>query len=429
MSDLYSILEWRGLIYDATRDTEQFLQREKAPVGYAGFDPTARSLHIGSLVPIMGLVHLQRTGGRPIAVVGGGTGMVGDPSGRTSERKFLTREELDANVEGLRAQLSHFLDFSGTHAAQMVNNLDWLGQITLLDFLREIGKYYTVNQMLAKESVRLRLDRAREGSEGISYTEFSYMLMQAYDFLHLFDTRSCRFQIGGSDQWGNITAGIELIGRLRQEQAYGLVMPLVTMSSGQKFGKSESGNVWLDAELTSPYRFYQYWINIPDADVVRYLKYFTLLSRERIVDIEREHAEAPDRRIAQRALADDLTRRVHGEDGLSRAVTASKALFGGDLEALSSADLADVFSDVPSVNLATLEEAREPFTAVELCVWSGMARSKGEARRLIEGGGVYVNNARVEDHARPVEKSARLHGRYLVLRRGNRSYYLIEWDE
>lgn len=355
--------------------------------------------------------------------------MIGDPSGRTDERTFLSESDLGANVAGIQAQLGQFLDFAGPRGAKLLNNLEWLGRISFLDFLRNVGKYYTVNQMLAKESVKLRLDRSQEGAEGISYTEFSYMLMQAYDFLHLFDTRGCRLQMGGSDQWGNITAGIELIGRLRGEQAYGLVTPLVTRSDGQKFGKSESGNIWLDEDMTSPYRFYQYWINVSDADVDRYLKYLTLMSAEEIDELTRAHAAAPHERLGQAALADDLTRRVHGETGRLRAIAATKALFGGNLSDLTPTELADVFVDVPSIDLAAVNDARSPFTAVDLAVWSGMTGSKGEARRLIQGGGVFINNRKVEDSASPIDRSARLHDRYLVLRKGKKNYWLITWAD
>jgi tyrosyl-tRNA synthetase len=427
MPSIYSELAWRGLVFDATRDTESYLAGEKAPLGYIGFDPTAPSLHVGSLVPVMALVHLQRAGGRPLAIVGGGTGMVGDPSGRQSERSFMEADEIVANVLGLRRQLEQFLDFSGPGGARLLNNLDWLGELSFLGFLREVGKYYTVNQMLAKDSVRLRLDRAREGGEGLSFTEFTYMLMQAYDFLHVHDRLGCRFQMGGSDQWGNITAGIELIGRLRNVQAYGLVMPLVTMASGEKFGKSTEGNVWLDPARTSPYRFYQYWLNTGDDDAERFLKFFTLFPREQIEALVAEHRQAPEKRSAQSALASDLTQRIHGADGLARARRASLALFGGELAELSAADLADVFADVPSVLLTSHPEFAEPFTAVELCVWSGLAKSRGEARRLAEGGGLYINNRRVEDFSRPVSAAERLHGRYLVVRKGAKHYTLAEW--
>lgn len=427
MSNLFSELRWRGLIFDATRDTETFLAGESSPLGYIGFDPTADSLHVGSLVPVMTLMHLQRFGGRPLAIVGGGTGMVGDPSGRSTERTFMGPDEIEANVAGLRNQLSHFLDFSGRGGAQMMNNLDWLGSLSLLEFLREAGKYYTVNQMLAKESVKLRLDRARDGGEGISFTEFTYMLMQAYDFLHVHDRLGCRFQMGGSDQWGNITAGIELIGRVRSVQAYGLVMPLVTMASGEKFGKSTEGNIWLDPGRTSPYRFYQYWINSADADVERFLKCFTLYSQEEIATHLATHAQSPEKRHAQEMLATEVTLRVHGKDGLANAQRASSALFGGALEDLSATDLTDVFGAAPSVMLPQHPEFTTPFTAVELFVWGGLAKSRGEARRLAEGGGLYINNRRVDDFSLPIDATARLHGRFLVLRKGAKTYALAEW--
>jgi tyrosyl-tRNA synthetase len=427
MSSLFSELQWRGLVFDATRDTERFLEQENSPLGYVGFDPTASSLHIGSLVPLMALMHLQRSGGRPVAIMGGGTGMVGDPSGRTSERTFMSPDEIETNLEGIRAQIGRFLDLSGPRAALVLNNLDWLGRLSFLGFLRDVGKYYTVNQMLSKESVKIRLDRAREGGEGISYTEFTYMLMQAYDFLHLHDELGCRFQMGGSDQWGNITAGIDLIGRLRNRQAFGLVLPLVTMASGEKFGKSVEGTVWLDAHRTSPYRFYQYWINTDDADLERYLKCFTLLTESEILAVVSLHQSSPQSRSGQTALARDITSRVHGEEGWTRALRASEALFGGSLQGLSSEELADVFADVPAVLLHELPDFFTPFAAVDLCVWSGLAGSKGEARRLIEGGGFYINNERVDDFKSPVEAGRRLHGRYLVLRKGQKNYTLVKW--
>jgi tyrosyl-tRNA synthetase len=429
LSNFFEEMKWRGLVQDATRDAEKYLAEEKHPVGYAGFDPTAPSLHIGHLLGVMALAHLQRQGGKPIAVVGGGTGMIGDPSGKSAERTFKTVAELEHNQTCLAAQLSRFIDFSGKHGTEMVNNYDWLGEVSLMAFLRDVGKYYTVNQMLAKDSVKIRLERSKEGAEGISFTEFTYMLMQAYDFLQLFDRRGCRFQMGGSDQWGNITAGIELIGRLRNLQAYGLVWPLIMSSSGQKFGKSEAGTVWLDAEMTSPYRFYQYWINIEDTDVDRYLKFFTLKEHEEIEATVAAHMKEPHKRTGQTALAEDVTLRVHGKDGLARAQAATKALFGGDLNDLSATDLADVFADVPSVDIANVPDASNSFTVVDLAVWSGMAKSKGEARRLIEGGGVYINNCRVEDMARPVEKTQRIHGKFLVLRKGNKSYWLVTWAQ
>lgn len=427
MPQLFEELTWRGLVFDATRDADAYLKRESSPSGYIGFDPTASSLHVGSLIPVMALVHLQRCGGKPIAVVGGGTGMVGDPSGKSAERSFLTEDELEANVAGIGQQLARFLDTEGAGGVQLINNLDWLSRLGFLEFLRDTGKYYTVNQMLAKESVKTRLDRSKDGAEGISFTEFTYMLMQAYDFLHLFDDQGCRLQLGGSDQWGNITAGIELIGRLRGEQAYGVVMPLVTTASGQKFGKSEEGTVWLDADRTSPYRFYQYWINTEDDDVEPYLKFFTLMSADEIAGVVKEHSAAPHKRLGQMALGRDVTGRVHGTDGLSRAELASKALFGGDLHELSEQDIQDVFADVPSVNLKDVTDYKSLFTVADICVWSGLAKSRGEARRLIQGGGVYINNQRTENFGREVTASERLFGRYLVLRKGAKNYFLVEW--
>jgi tyrosyl-tRNA synthetase len=313
-------LRWRGLLHDATEGAEAHLAEAPRTL-YIGFDPTGASLHVGTLLPIMALVHAQRAGHTPIALVGGGTGLIGDPSGKTAERKLLTKDQVAANADSIRRQLEHFLDFGAKrNAARLRNNLDWLGGLALVDFLRDIGKHFSVNQMLAKESVKRRIE---SDESGISFTEFAYSLLQSYDFLELHRREKCSVQMGGSDQWGNITAGIDLVRRMDGARAYGVVSPLITQASGVKFGKTEEGAVWLDAEMTSPFRFYQFWINVDDADAVRYLKYFTLLSTQRVDELTAEMAAAPQSRAAQKALADDVTGRLHGEGGLASAQRAT----------------------------------------------------------------------------------------------------------
>jgi tyrosyl-tRNA synthetase len=413
---------WRGMVYQASEGLEPLLEGGPQS-GYIGFDPSAASLHVGSLLPVMALARFQRHGHRPIAVMGGGTGMVGDPSGKSEERPLLTPEQIEANLAGLRRQLEPFLDFRASkNAAVMVNNADWLAAIPMMEFLRDVGKFFTVNYMLSKESVRRRID----SEKGISFTEFSYMLLQAYDFLVLHDRYGCRLQMGGSDQWGNITAGMDLIGRLRRVQAHGLVFPLVTTSSGKKFGKTEAGTVWLDPQMTSPYRFYQFWINADDRDVVTFLKYFTWLDRAEIEELERATSAAPERRAAQQRLAREVTRLVHGETALAGAERASKALFGEEISALAPEELLDVFQEAPSTRLERNKLAGSGISIVELAVLSGLAPSKGEARRLVDGGGVYLNNRRVSAPTQNVSAADALHGRFLVLRRGQREFRLVE---
>lgn len=423
MTPLLDELRWRGLLQDATHGVEEHLA-EGPRTGYIGFDPTARSLHVGSLLVIMGLVHLQRAGHTPIALVGGGTGLIGDPSGKTAERQLLTPEAVAENVAGIRAQLEHFLDFGAvTNAARMRNNLDWLGKLSYVDFLRDVGKHFSVNQLMAKEAVKRRLENEETG---ISYTEFSYVLLQSYDFLELYRREGCTLQMGGSDQWGNITAGIDLVRRTEAARVFGAVMPLVTNASGAKFGKSEGGNIWLDRELTSPYAFYQFWIQTEDVDAVRYLKYFTLLGREEIDALADATAREPHRRAAQQALAEDVTRRVHGESGLAEAQRATDALFGGALDGLSAPEIAEIFSDVPSTRLPRSSFEGDGMALVELLATSGVASSKGDARRAVEGGGVYVNNVRVDSVDARVASAQAVDGRYLILRKGKRSYHLVE---
>ncbi|MFH1765676.1 MAG: tyrosine--tRNA ligase [Gemmatimonadota bacterium] len=415
--------QWRGMIQDLTEGAREAFA-EGPRTAYIGFDPTASSLHVGNLLPIMGLVHLQRAGHSPIGVVGGGTGLIGDHSGKAQERQLLTKEQAAENLDGIRGQLEHFLDFQlSTNPARMVNNLDWLGELRTVDFLRDVGKHFSVNALLRKESVRRRLE---EEEGGISFTEFSYILMQAYDFLVLLDRYGCTVQMGGSDQWGNITAGIDLIRRMRGERAFGVVFPLVTSATGVKFGKTEAGAVWLDPARTSPYRFFQFWLNTDDQDAIPYLKYFSLLGEGEVVELEAALTECPHERAAQRALAEDVTRRVHGETGLGRAQQATQVLFGGVLEGLSGEEVADIFSDVPSSEFPRGTFEGDGVPILDLLAESGVASSKGDARRSIQGGGVYLNNIRIEDVDRSVRLEDALEGRFLVFRKGKKSYHLAK---
>ena len=414
---------WRGLLYDATDGSAPaFASRPR--VAYIGFDPTASSLHVGSLLPIMGLVHLQRAGHTPVALVGGGTGLIGDPSEKAAERALLSKDEAEANAAGIHSQLAHFLDFEVKgNPARMANNLDWLGRVGMVDFLRDVGKHFSINALLGKDSIRRRV---QDPQGSISFTEFSYVLLQAYDFLELHDRMGCTVQMGGSDQWGNITAGIELIRRVRGTRAYGVTFPLLTTSSGTKFGKTESGTVWLDPARTSPYRFYQFWMNTPDADAGAYLRLFTLFAREEVEELEASIEAEPHRRLAQKALAADVTRRLHGEDGLDRARKASQVLFGGEVEGLDADEIADIFADVPSSRISAGDVAGDGLPLVDLLHRSGLAISKSDARRAIAGGGVYLNNRRVADVAtRVMAVKNTLHGEFVVLRRGKKRYHLV----
>jgi tyrosyl-tRNA synthetase len=420
--DLFGELEWRGLVYDATEGLRDLIAREKLTT-YIGFDPTAASLHVGNLLPMVTLARLQRTGHPPIAVVGGGTGMIGDPSGKATERTLLTVEEVEKNVEGIRGQLARFLDFNDTTTpARLVNNAEWLTKLSAIEFMRDVGKYFTVNYMLAKESVK----RRSESDEGISYTEFSYLLLQSYDFLVLHDRFNCTMQMGGSDQWGNITAGVDLIRRLRGAKGHGLVMPLITTASGAKFGKTEAGAVWLDANLTSPFRFYQFWLNTDDGDAGRYLRYFTFLDRGAIESLEAEARTSPESRVAQRSLAREVTRMVHGEEHVARAERASSVLFGEDLSTLPADDVLSVFDDVPSSTLSAERLGGDGVAVTELLAASGLAASKGEATRLIRGGGVYVNNCRVTDERARLQLSQAIDGRLFVLRKGAKQNHVVK---
>ncbi|HZR25424.1 MAG TPA: tyrosine--tRNA ligase [Vicinamibacterales bacterium] len=417
---LWEELQWRGLMSEATDGLADAFANEHV-TAYIGFDPTASSLHVGTLLTIMGLARLQRFGHSPIAIVGGGTGMIGDPSGKSVERQLLSREQIDENVAGIRAQLERFLDFHAPkNPARIVNNADWLASFDLLGFLRDTGKYFTVNYMLQKESVNRRL----ESEEGISYTEFSYLLLQARDFLELFDRYGCTLQMGGSDQWGNITAGIDLIRKLRAKKAHGLVWPLLTTASGTKFGKTEAGTIWLDPNRTSPFQFYQFWLNTDDRDVIAYLKYFTFLTRDRIAELEAITSASPEKREAQRVLARELTTLVHGEEQTARAEQGSTVLFGDDLSSLSVADVLAVFADVPSTEIAA-DQIADGIGVVDLVARVQLAPSKGEARRLVQGGGVYVNNKRVTDPQTKLTRADAIGGELFVVRKGAKQNHVI----
>ncbi len=423
MSSVFETLRARGLVEQVSSgDIGTKLDTETLTV-YAGFDPSADSLHLGHLVPIMTLAHLQRAGHRVLPLVGGATGMIGDPSGKSEERNLLSAEEVERNVEGQRKQLSRFLDFDGPTPAKLVNNSDWIGRMSFIEWLRDVGKHFTVNYMLAKDSVKSRL-----GSEaGISYTEFSYMTMQAYDFLHLFDAEGCTLQVGGNDQWGNITAGIDLIRKLRAATAYALTCPLVTTSSGEKFGKTADNAVWLDPARTSPYLFYQYWINVDDRDVVRYLNFFTFLEAEEIASLAESVKAKPQGREAQKRLAWEVTALVHGDDVATRAKRASEIIFGGEVSGLSDQEIMEVFAEVPSV---TMDAARleEGFPLIDLLAESGLTKSKGGARKLIQGGGANVNNRRETDLARKLTRADLASEHVVVLRSGKKNYRLVRFE-
>ena len=420
-ANLFDELQWRGLVYDATEGLADAFAKERV-TAYIGFDPTASSLHVGTLLTIMGLARLQRFGHSPIAIVGGGTGMIGDPSGKSQERQLLSREQIDENVAGIKAQLERFLDFDApVNPARIVNNADWLASFDLLGFLRDTGKYFTVNYMLQKESVKTRLD------VGMSYTEFSYMLLQAYDYLQLHRKEGVTLQIGGSDQWGNITAGIELIRRSLSAEAHALTFPLLTTASGKKFGKSEAGAVWLDPERTSPYQFYQFWINTDDRDVGQSLRTFTLLERDEIESLDRAVHERPESRDAQRTLAREVTRRVHGEQALQAAEEVSALLFGkGDPTTLSPNALDLLEREIPVFRI-DVADPRDSSVIID-AVSSGkdaLFKSKGEARRAVSQGGLYLNGERLPSEPVPISHSQFLPGRRLLVRKGARTYGLV----
>ena len=416
--DLLEDLAWRGMLSESTEGLREALAA--GPVtAYIGFDPTADSLHVGSLLTMLGLARLQRSGHVPIAIVGGGTGMIGDPK-PTQERPLLSREDIERNIEGIRPQLARVLDFdSTTNAARIINNADWLASFDLLGFLRDTGKYFTVNYLLQKEAVSRRLD----SEEGISFTEFSYPLLQARDFLELFDRYNCTLQMGGSDQWGNITAGIDLVRKLRAKRVHGLVWPLMTTASGTKFGKTEAGTVWLDPARTSPFRFYQFWLNTDDRDVVRYLKVFTFLPREEVDALERASAEHPERREAQRALARAVTALVHGDDQVQRAERAAQVLFGEDIRSASVDDVLMVFEDAPSTELSLPAEG---MPLAEMLATVKLVPSKSEAMRLLKSGGVYVNNVRAADEKVRLTAADAIEGTLFVLRKGRKDHHIVK---
>ncbi|MEY2466968.1 MAG: tyrosyl-tRNA synthetase [Verrucomicrobiota bacterium] len=418
-------LQWRGLIADCT-DRDELTKRTASPLTlYCGFDPTADSLHVGNLVPLLALRRFQLLGHHPIAVAGGATGSIGDPSGKTAERQLLTKEILDHNIASVKVQLAKLLDFeTKQNPARLVDNASWTSGISFLDFLRDIGKHFSVNQMVAKESVRARME---DREVGISYTEFSYMLLQAFDFYVLRRDQNCELQIGGSDQWGNITAGIELTRKKLGQHVFGLTLPLITNTDGSKFGKTAAGAIWLDPKRTSVYRFYQFWINTSDADVIRYLKFFTFLSREEIAALEKKHTENPGAREAHKKLAREMTTLIHGEVEMINADVASRVLFGENLDLLNSKT--DFFhclvGEVPTkqIEKSKLEGAGFPF--VDLIVHSGLCPSKGQARKDIEGGGAYLNNVREANFQRAVTANDLLFGKHLLLRKGKKNYVVI----
>ena len=428
--DLYSELEWRGLVYDASEGVQEVLAREKV-TAYIGFDPTASSLHVGSLLPILALARLRHFGHSVVALVGGGTGLIGDPSGKVGERSLLDHEQVKANAVAVKKQLGKILASASRRAKRqgrtadsllgakkIVDNAKWLKKLTAVEFMRDVGKHFTVNSMLSKESVKRRL----EGQEGISYTEFSYLLLQAYDFLELYDGYKATLQLGGSDQWGNITAGMDLIRRVRNVKAHGLVLPLVEAASGTKFGKTEAGTIWLDPELTRPYEFYQFWLRTEDRDAVRYLKFFTYLPQEQIAELEAATAREPERRLGQRELAQQVTGLVHGKAAVREAEAAAQTLFSGDISAMSVSQLLQVFPNVPS---STTAFASDGWPIVELLASSRVTPSKGEATRLIRSGGIYVNGRRITDEKLRLRPADAVEGQLFVVRKGKRDNFLI----
>ncbi|MEF3311562.1 tyrosine--tRNA ligase [Paenibacillus sp. GYB004] len=413
-------LEYRGLVYQVTdrEGLKKKLESERV-VLYCGFDPTADSLHIGSLLPILCLRRFQLAGHISMALVGGGTGLIGDPSGRSSERSLNTADTVAQWTESLKRQLSQFLDFDlPDNAARLVSNYDWLSTLDTISFLRDVGKNFTVNYMLAKDSVDSRL------ANGISFTEFSYMILQAYDFHKLHQDLGCSLQLGGSDQWGNITAGLDLIGKMGGGEAYGMTMPLVTKSDGKKFGKSESGAIWLDRNKTSAYQFYQFWINTDDNDVIKFLKYFTFLTREQIAALETELGERPEQRAAQRELAREVTRIVHGDEAVESAENITQALFSGDFARLSETELVEALQDMPTTVLSGQQETG----LIDLLVEAKAAPSRRQAKQDIESGAVYVNGERMSGIDSMIGEQHRLHSKYVVLRRGKKNYYLIKFE-
>ncbi|MBM7646977.1 tyrosyl-tRNA synthetase [Scopulibacillus daqui] len=414
--DILEDLKYRGLVNQVT-DEEGLREALKKPVKfYCGFDPTGDSLHVGHLLIITTMMRFEKAGHLPIALVGGGTGLIGDPSGRSTERTLNEHRVVEGYVQKIKDQLSRFLDFE--NQSTLANNFDWLGGLSLIEFLRDTGKHFSINYMLSKESVQSRLEA------GLSYTEFSYMLLQSFDYLNLYEKENCRLQIGGSDQWGNITAGLELIRRKgHEEPAFGLTFPLITKSDGTKFGKTAGGAIWLDAEKTTPYEFYQFWINTDDRDVIRFLKYFTFLSKEEIDGLEKELQTAPEKRAAQKRLAEEVVKMVHGEEALQQAIKISEALFSGNLKELTAEEIRQGFKDVPSYTV----ENKDDIGLIELLVASGLCPSKRQAREDISNGAIYVNGERQTDLSYTVTSADRIEDQFVIIRRGKKKYMLIKY--
>lgn len=421
-------LTWRGMIHTVMPGAEAHLM-ESMRSAYVGFDPTADSLHIGNLVPIMLLAHYQRCGHKPVALVGGATGMIGDPSGKSNERNLLDENTLRHNQESIKVQLAHFLDFESddANAAELVNNYDWMKGISFLEFIRDVGKHITVNYMMAKDSVKNRI--SSDASEGMSFTEFTYQMVQGYDFLHLYKERDCSIQMGGSDQWGNITTGTELIRRVAGGKGFAITCPLITKSDGSKFGKSEGGNVWLDAERTSPYKFYQYWLNSSDEDAEEYIKIFTFLDENEIHSLISEHKEAPHLRVLQRRLAEEITVMVHSQDDLDNAIKASNILFGKstseDLKALNEKTFLDVFDGVPQTQIATSEIENGLDIIAALAEKGGFLKSNGEARRALKENSISVNKEKVKEDYRITSKDL-INNKFVLLQRGKKNYFVLQ---
>jgi len=427
MNNFVEELKWRGLLHDMMPGTEDLLNQKKV-TGYIGFDPTADSLHIGSLVPILILMHFQRAGHKPVALVGGATGMIGDPSGKSKERNLLDENTLNRNVAAIKKQLAQFIDFEAQdNPAVLVNNYDWFKDISLIDFVRNIGKHISVNYMMAKDSVKKRLNPEHDDSAGMSFTEFTYQLFQGYDFLHLYREMDCQLQMGGSDQWGNMTTGTELIRRVEGGKAYALTVPLITKADGGKFGKTERGNVWLSAKYTSPYKFYQFWINTTDEDAEKYIKIFTFLDKETIEKLIVEHKEAPHYRVLQKKLAEEVTRMVHGEEALQNAINASQILFGKTtadaLKQLDEQTFLDVFEGVPQgeIDRSVLANGIDIAT---MLVESGFLKSGNEARRALKENSVSVNKEKV-DAQKIVNQNDLINDKYILLQRGKKKYFLV----
>jgi len=419
MSDLLKDLQFRGLVNQVTDEEGLAKALEEGEISlYSGFDPTADSLHIGHLLPVLTLRRFQLHGHHPIALVGGATGLIGDPSGKKAERTLNTSDIVQNWSDRIKGQLSRFLDFElDKNPAVIVNNFDWIGSLDVISFLRDVGKNFGINYMLAKDSVQTRIE------SGISFTEFSYMILQSYDFLKLYQNNNCKLQIGGSDQWGNITAGLELIRKSEEDsKAFGLTIPLVTKADGTKFGKTEGGAIWLDAEKTSPYEFYQFWINTDDRDVIKYIKYFTFLTQQEIEDLENEVANAPEKRAAQKALAEEVTKMVHGEDSLKQAIKISQALFSGDIKELTSQEILEGFKDVPSTEMSS-----EEIGLIDLLIEAKISPSKRQAREDLSNGAIYINGERVQDLTKVISDEDKIDGKFTVIRRGKKKYFLIRY--